>query len=656
MATSEKFYSGVIEGFYNRPWTLHNRLDLYKKMKKYKLNTYLYAPKDDLKHRSAWRQLYTQEECHRLKLLIEACSEEGVTFFYGISPGLDIVYSDPQERNCLLEKTKQIQKLGCKGFAILWDDIEPELSPKDSKHFDSFGHAHCKLSNELFLELGCPELLFCPVEYCSSRAHPNIKESEYLGSIGELLHPQILVFWTGGSVVSKTITVEEIQELSTVIKRKPVLWDNLHANDYDIQRVFLGPYIGRDRRVPPREYLSGSMTNPNCEYSLNLPALVTLADWIHNDEWDPSGVESQKLAAREMLAETQIPGPQSRLLGAEGTTSGQRKRKGESDDDLTEQDLELMSQAFWLPHSHGPRMARLLADFKYCTEHANIMTGWRDFEPGEQPDLVDEWTNRASYVNTTAKLLDSTIDKLTHIVNREIMFDLAPYLTNLRVILSGCNSYLKWIGLHECKKPIRAGPSLAGLPGGLAGDLMRLYPIQSESMFPHKSPVTPWSQPLLVLPFKCTEKSLQGLERTLTNTHINKYINSLGCASACLSLQIKSAGVSRLVGLIAAWRPCSLPAEKNKGELARVAEVFLSKQVRNQYPVLVQMFVEDPAKYLDASLLDGVLATLVEEGEGVVIANPRDSEYIGRFLVINGFKELKTSVDVSGCDLFCRRL
>ena len=26
MATSEKFYSGVIEGFYNRPWTLHNRL------------------------------------------------------------------------------------------------------------------------------------------------------------------------------------------------------------------------------------------------------------------------------------------------------------------------------------------------------------------------------------------------------------------------------------------------------------------------------------------------------------------------------------------------------------------------------------------------------------------------------------------------------
>ena len=31
--------------------------------------------------------------------------------------------------------------------------------------------------------------------------------------------------------------------------------------------------------------------------------------------------------------------------------------------------------------------------------------------------------------------------------------------------MSGCNSYLKWVGLHQCKKPIRAGPSLAGLPG-----------------------------------------------------------------------------------------------------------------------------------------------------------------------------------------------
>ena len=41
-----RFYSGVIEGFYHRPWTMEQRLDLFKKMKKFSLNSYLYAPKE----------------------------------------------------------------------------------------------------------------------------------------------------------------------------------------------------------------------------------------------------------------------------------------------------------------------------------------------------------------------------------------------------------------------------------------------------------------------------------------------------------------------------------------------------------------------------------------------------------------------------------
>ena len=45
----------------------------------------------------------------------------------------------------------------------------------------------------------------------------------------------IKVFWAGGKVVSRTVTAKEIKKLSEVIKRKPVLWDNLHANDYDHQ-------------------------------------------------------------------------------------------------------------------------------------------------------------------------------------------------------------------------------------------------------------------------------------------------------------------------------------------------------------------------------------------------------------------------------------
>ena len=40
-----RFYSGVIEGFYNRPRSMNQRLDLFKKMNKFSLSSYLYAPK-----------------------------------------------------------------------------------------------------------------------------------------------------------------------------------------------------------------------------------------------------------------------------------------------------------------------------------------------------------------------------------------------------------------------------------------------------------------------------------------------------------------------------------------------------------------------------------------------------------------------------------
>lgn len=43
-------------------------------------------------------------------------------------------------------------------------------------------------------------------------------------------------------MVSHKISVESIEEVSAVLRRAPVIWDNLHANDYDPQKLFLGPY------------------------------------------------------------------------------------------------------------------------------------------------------------------------------------------------------------------------------------------------------------------------------------------------------------------------------------------------------------------------------------------------------------------------------
>ena len=56
------FLCGVIEGFYGRPWDRAQRLGLFGRMRRWGLSCFVYAPKDDYKHRAEWRALYDEDE------------------------------------------------------------------------------------------------------------------------------------------------------------------------------------------------------------------------------------------------------------------------------------------------------------------------------------------------------------------------------------------------------------------------------------------------------------------------------------------------------------------------------------------------------------------------------------------------------------------
>ncbi|XP_044726786.1 protein O-GlcNAcase isoform X2 [Chrysoperla carnea] len=271
------FICGVVEGFYGRPWTTEQRKDLFQKLKKWGMDSYVYAPKDDYKHRAYWRELYTVEEAEHLTGLINAAKEQGVVFYYALSPGLDITYSSIKEVGALKRKLEQVSQFGCTAFALLFDDIEPEMSEADKEVFQSFAHAQVSITNEVFQHLGQPRFLLCPTQYCSTRAMPNVTNSEYLNTLGSKLAQEIDIMWTGPRVISRLLTLESIQEITDVLRRPPVIWDNLHANDYDQKRVFLGPYSGRSPDLIPK--LRGVLTNPNCEYGANFVAIHTLAQW-----------------------------------------------------------------------------------------------------------------------------------------------------------------------------------------------------------------------------------------------------------------------------------------------------------------------------------------------------------------------------------------
>ena len=72
------------------------------------MNTYLYAPKDDDKHRSSWRELYSLEEANQLSHLIQQASSRGLMFVYATASGLDMTFSSSKEMELLWRKLDQV--------------------------------------------------------------------------------------------------------------------------------------------------------------------------------------------------------------------------------------------------------------------------------------------------------------------------------------------------------------------------------------------------------------------------------------------------------------------------------------------------------------------------------------------------------------------
>ena len=56
----------------------------------------------------------------------------------------------------------QVAAFGCKAFALLFDDIDPELSASDKGAFQSSACAQVSVTNEVFEHLNQPEFYFCP--------------------------------------------------------------------------------------------------------------------------------------------------------------------------------------------------------------------------------------------------------------------------------------------------------------------------------------------------------------------------------------------------------------------------------------------------------------------------------------------------------------
>lgn len=356
ISINSSFMCGVVEGFYGRPWTFAQRHRMIGWLKQFGLNTYCFAPKDDLKHRVLWREPLDTTEASEFEKLINECRTNGVRFIYGISPGWDDHFSDTINRfdphelfDCLKVRFGQLLKMGCTGFAIQFDDV-PNLSTEQRHQLAQWHAGTCNKLNEWLTDIEPrATLVVCPAIYCSAMSRERIGNCDYLQTLGTHLDREIQFFWTGPEIISETISSEHLSEINAVMNRRPLLWDNLNANDYDPSRPQLGPYSGRAKDLPA--LTSGVLLNPNCQFELNFIPLHTLGAFLETGD-----------CAFEEAIEAWVP-EWDRIAG----------------DPFPKQLTRRVIECFWLPHRHGAFGNQLIEQAKLALAgDSNAMRSVRD--------------------------------------------------------------------------------------------------------------------------------------------------------------------------------------------------------------------------------------------------------------------------------------
>ncbi|MGL4911633.1 MAG: protein O-GlcNAcase, partial [Romboutsia sp.] len=272
--------SGVIEGFYGTPWTHKNRLDCIRFIGNQKMNTYMYAPKDDLYHRDKWRDLYPEIKVLEFKEILNECKKNHVEFHYMIAPGKDFDFTIEEDYIVLKQKLMQLIELGVNKFGVLMDDIEYRINDKAKRNFKTPAHAQAYIVNSIYDFLGETledfSLVMCPTEYDIDY------DSPYLHTLGEKLLPNIKVFWTGNETLSHRITKESLDKIKEILNHDIIIWDNVPVNDFekDTEFIFIAPYENRSPYLC--DNLEGIVLNPMDRWESSKFTLASFSQYAYN--------------------------------------------------------------------------------------------------------------------------------------------------------------------------------------------------------------------------------------------------------------------------------------------------------------------------------------------------------------------------------------
>lgn len=275
---------GVIEGFYGTPWTTEQRLEQFKFYGDMKINTYIYAPKDDPYHRTLWREPYPEDQLERMTKLIEGSKRNKVNFVFAISPGNDIdLVGENKEKDfeTLIQKSQTLYNMGVRSFSIYFDDILNKDGTNQANLLNKFQNEFIQKYDDI------TPLITVPTEYDTFAMVGHGPISTYTKNFSETLQDDIHVMWTGSVIVSEYLTMENARFVNEIYGDNIALWWNYPVTDYQKEKLALGPIVDIDKGID--EYVDYFILNPMEHAELSKISLATGADY----SWNPHEYDAE---------------------------------------------------------------------------------------------------------------------------------------------------------------------------------------------------------------------------------------------------------------------------------------------------------------------------------------------------------------------------
>ncbi|MFX3635380.1 MAG: beta-N-acetylglucosaminidase domain-containing protein [Candidatus Pristimantibacillus sp.] len=291
-------WRGFIEGFYGFPWSHEDRISLMRFGGQIKMNSYIFAPKDDQYHNSAWRTLYPAAELAKVKELVDVGHESKTQFIWAIHPGFSMINWNNYEveLQTLLTKLDQLYNVGVRQFGLFMDDISTSQSLTDrEKHV----RLVTDVANWVSSKGDVKSLIYCPPFY--NEAWTGESGKPYLQAL-RAVPDNVEIMWTGKDVIGSVNQIDN-QWVKNEIGRDPYIWFNYPVNGYKKNRLLLGQV---EMLKQGTDNFSGIVSNPLEQAELSKVALFGVADYTWNvDGFDKqqSWVDSFKYIAPEVASE-----------------------------------------------------------------------------------------------------------------------------------------------------------------------------------------------------------------------------------------------------------------------------------------------------------------------------------------------------------------